>query len=367
MNISVFSPNHYNSALTDTTATTTTRSSPLRNDGSCWPKRVFPSVQWLSAVPSSNACPRNKKIGKDPRNTFWSNDTSRFGHQYLANLGWTPGQNLGDTTSSYYTSGHITEASSTGIKIQIKDDNLGIGAKKGAQHDECTGLLGLQGLLGRLNGNEQQVEQVRKEEERRKNELVVSKWGLRFVRGEVWVADDLTELRERILRDREAAAAAKSMQGKAGAEIVKEGEEKKEEEKHSKRKKRKRDLDAARDAKDRGNRSSLATTSGDETELQARKRRKEKRRIKRELKEARREERSERKEKKVQRKKEAKGKAPSDSDGASDFESGSASAATTRSATPTTRATNGRHAIRAKFIAAKRSAVIDAASLNEVG
>lgn len=199
-------------------------------------------------------------------------------------------------------------------------------------------MLGLQGLLGRLNGNGQQVEQVKKEEERRKNELVVSKWGMRFVRGEVWVADDLAKLRANILKDREAKA-------------------KVEEEKRSKPKKRKR---ADRDAKDEKQSCTppSVTSSGDEAGLQAGKHRKEKRRIKRELKEARRKERAERRERKAQRRKEMKRTASSDSG------SESTSVATTRSATP---AMNGRHAVRAKYIAAKRSAVVDAASLNEVG
>lgn len=207
-------------------------------------------------------------------------------------------------------------------------------------------MLGLQGLLGRLNGDGQQIEQVKKEEERRKNELVASKWGMRFVRGEVWVADDLTKLRARILKDREAQARVEIAQV--------------EEEKHSKQKKRKRALDADRDAKDEKQSCTplSATSSGDEAGLQSRKHRKEKRRIKRELKEARRKERAERREKKAQRRKEMERTASSDSG------SEPTSVATTRSATP---AMNGRHAVRAKYIAAKRSAVVDAASLNEVG
>ncbi|KAI5812473.1 hypothetical protein BZA77DRAFT_335289 [Pyronema omphalodes] len=284
----------------------------------------------------------SKKIGKDPRNTFWSNDTSRFGHQYLANLGWTPGQTLGDSNSSYHKSGHITAASSTGVKIQIKDDNLGIGAKKGAQEDECVGLLGLQGLLGRLNGNTEQVERVQEMQDRKKNELIESKFGMRFVRGEVWVADDLTKLRERMLKDK---AARENAQKKLEA-----GDKDNSDEDGGKRKKRKRD-DAEEDSA-------------------ARKRRKEERRLKREAKEARRKEKKEKKEKKKEKKdkkdkKQKAKKSSSDSDSSSDSES-EAEKTVTKTSTPAYNALNGRHAIRARFIAAKKSAMMDAASLNEI-
>ena len=32
-----------------------------------------------------------QRFGNDPRNTNWSNDTSRFGHQYLSKMGWKQG------------------------------------------------------------------------------------------------------------------------------------------------------------------------------------------------------------------------------------------------------------------------------------
>ncbi|KAI5850140.1 hypothetical protein BZA05DRAFT_401056 [Tricharina praecox] len=327
------------------------------------------------------------KISKDPRNTFWSKDTSRFGHQYLANLGWVPGQNLGDTTSSYHASGHITDASSTGIKIVLKDDTLGIGAKKGAQHDECTGLLGLQGLLGRLNGDDKVVEQVKLEEDRKKNEWIQSKWGMRFVRGEVWVADDLTKLRERMVKEKEEKAEA--LKAKAEKKDGKNSDDKDSGEEAS-RKKRKRDSDdvekdkkqskksKSKDGKKKSKRRGLeedgtetpATTdresksrsvSGDETESkeERKSRRKEEKRLKKERKEkrdARRKEKKDREEKKKKKK-----KASSDGDSSSESETEAASG----SVTPAS-AMNGRHALRHRFIAAKRSAMMDATSLNEI-
>lgn len=265
----------------------------------------------------------------------------------------------------------------------LKDDTLGIGAKKSAQSDECTGLLGLQGLLGRLNGNDKMVEQVKLEEDRKKNEWIESRWGMRFVRGEVWVADDLTKLRERMVKERE---------GKSEALKAKEEKEKgkgAEEKSSSSRKKRKRDTDdgekdkkeskksksrdkkkkskqrdpegdgAATPATDRESKSTSA--SGDETESkeERRRRRNEEKRLKNERKENRGAQKKEKKEKKERKKKR---KASSDSDSSSESETEPASG----SVTPAS-AMNGRHALRHRFIAAKRSAMMDAASLNEVG
>ncbi|KAG0669922.1 telomerase inhibitor [Kluyveromyces marxianus] len=121
-----------------------------------------------------------QRFGLDPRNTAWSNNTSRFGHQYLEKLGWKPGSGLG----------MMSDATTTHIKVSIKDDNLGLGAKlkkKDKQDEfdsgECTGLDVFQRLLGRLNGNE---ETISKELDRQKTENIINgKWGIHFVKGEV--------------------------------------------------------------------------------------------------------------------------------------------------------------------------------------
>lgn len=326
----------------------------------------------------SNVSHRSTKIGKDPRNTYWSKDTSRFGHTYLANLGWTPGENLGDTTSSYHSSGHITDASSTGVKIVLKDDNLGIGAKKGAQHDECTGLLGLQGLLGRLNGDTKMIEQVKNEEERQKNDWIASKWGMKFVRGEIWVADDLTTLRKKL--DEGRAEKAAELKAKEEAEkpaaMEESGKTKKRKRSEDKKASKKTSSSDMKSSSSSGESTSASTSkstsaapSEDESESQARRRkRKEEKEAKKERKEKRAEKRSEKEQRKGKRAekrlKQKKRKAGEDvsSDSSSDSES---DATPSRSVTAAS-AMNGRHALRARFIAAKRSAMLDQASLNEV-
>ncbi|KAG7753863.1 hypothetical protein KL911_002339 [Ogataea haglerorum] len=126
--------------------------------------------------------PRTKqRFGLDPRNTNWSNDVSRFGHRHLEKYGWKPGQGLGLTNNA--TTSHI--------KVVIKQDNTGLGAslaRKSAKKDEfdsgeCTGLDVFQRLLGRLNGKEAEVNEQMDELQR--NRIINGRWGINFVRGDV--------------------------------------------------------------------------------------------------------------------------------------------------------------------------------------
>lgn len=77
----------------------------------------------------------------------------------------------------------------------LKDDNLGLGAKRGSERAENFGLAGLASILGRLNGNE---EAVKKEEERQeeieKRAFVYRKYGMmNFVSGGYLVGDKITK------------------------------------------------------------------------------------------------------------------------------------------------------------------------------
>ncbi|SCV02434.1 LAME_0H00452g1_1 [Lachancea meyersii CBS 8951] len=127
------------------------------------------------------AAVKNKqKLGIDPRNTNWSNDTSRFGHKHLEKMGWKPGSGLGLMPNS----------TTTHVKVSIKDDTLGLGAKlrnkkKTDEFDtgECAGLDAFQRLLGRLNGKEETVSNEL--ETQRKDNIINGKWGIHFVKGDV--------------------------------------------------------------------------------------------------------------------------------------------------------------------------------------
>lgn len=76
-------------------------------------------------------------------------------------------------------------SNSTHIKVVLKDDNLGLGAK-GLRHDQCTGLDAFQGLLDSLNGKAKgqpiRQEQMYQETEPALCEGLVKK-GIRFVSG----------------------------------------------------------------------------------------------------------------------------------------------------------------------------------------
>ena len=122
-----------------------------------------------------------QRFGLDPRNTAWSNDTSRFGHQFLEKFGWKPGMGLGLSPMNSNTS-HI--------KVSIKDDNVGLGAKlkrkdKKDEFDngECAGLDVFQRILGRLNGKESKISEEL--DTQRKQQIIDGKWGIHFVKGEV--------------------------------------------------------------------------------------------------------------------------------------------------------------------------------------
>lgn len=121
-----------------------------------------------------------QRFGYDPRNTKWANDTERFGHQYLEKMGWTPGAGLGQ----------VAHAVTTHVRVALKDDTVGLGAKlsnrqKKDEFDsgECAGLDVFQRILGRLNGKEEEISQEL--ELQRLEKILNGKMGVQFVKGDV--------------------------------------------------------------------------------------------------------------------------------------------------------------------------------------
>ncbi|KAI1311411.1 hypothetical protein F5Y03DRAFT_306458 [Xylaria venustula] len=136
--------------------------------------------------------PRNRrKLDYDPNNTRWTRDETTFGQKILRSQGWEPGKFLGaqDTSHAQLHSA----ASLAPIKINLKDDTLGLGAKiRQKQSDECTGLDVFKDLLGRLNGkSEETIEKQRQVRSEIKTNLFVErKYGpMRFVSGGLLVGD----------------------------------------------------------------------------------------------------------------------------------------------------------------------------------
>lgn len=111
----------------------------------------------------------------------------------LRSQGWEPGQYLGAKDAAQ--ADRYTEANSSHIKVVLKDNNLGLGAKQGGG-DECTGLFDFQHLLGRLNGKAEDVleaELVAREDVKRSAYLHRKLGTIRFVRGGFLVGDVLKE------------------------------------------------------------------------------------------------------------------------------------------------------------------------------
>lgn len=128
---------------------------------------------------------RKTKISHDPNNTKWARSTSGFGHRIMSAQGWTPGNRLGARDAAH--ADFLTAASTSHIKVTIKDDTLGLGARAGRDPlGEPTGLDAFKGLLGRLNGKSD-VEL--KQDQRKRDDVKLARYAamkfpeVRFVYG----------------------------------------------------------------------------------------------------------------------------------------------------------------------------------------
>jgi Pin2-interacting protein X1 len=126
------------------------------------------------------------KLSHDPNNTKWTNDTESFGLKIMTSQGWQPGDYLGAKNAAHAE--FHTAANASHIRVSVKDDNLGLGAKigSGVGHGECTGLDVFTNLLGRLNGkDEEELEREQKSREDLKRAIYTERrWGsIRFVPG----------------------------------------------------------------------------------------------------------------------------------------------------------------------------------------
>ncbi|PQE31004.1 hypothetical protein CJF32_00006023 [Rutstroemia sp. NJR-2017a WRK4] len=209
------------------------------------------------------AAPKNKiKLSHDPNNTTWTNNTDGFGHRMLKSQGWSPGEYLGAKNASHAE--YHTAANASHIRVVIKDNNLGLGAKigSGVGHGECTGLDVFQNLLGRLNGKEEtEIEREQKSREDLKRTIYAErKWGsVRFVKGGVLVGDKIQELidgeKERVrgLEEKGKKDAGKESESVSESESSSEEEEEEkekviEEKKDSKKRKRSQENDTPTEA-----------------------------------------------------------------------------------------------------------------------
>lgn len=113
-----------------------------------------------------------------------------------------------------------TEANASHIRVALKDDNLGLGAKRasGQVEGQCTGLDAFQGLLGRLNGKpEVDLEKEQKSRDDQKRAIYTeNRWGsIRFVSGGLLVGDTIKKLADDEARRLQSLLLIKS-DGQAG-------------------------------------------------------------------------------------------------------------------------------------------------------
>lgn len=86
--------------------------------------------------------PRSRqKWSQDPRNTNWSNDTSKFGYQMLQKMGWSEGKGLGQTLSG----------KTSHIRVTKNGSQAGLGLKKSHDDDWISHQEDFNALLSSLN------------------------------------------------------------------------------------------------------------------------------------------------------------------------------------------------------------------------
>ncbi|KAK1062342.1 telomerase inhibitor [Friedmanniomyces endolithicus] len=351
---------------------------------------------------------RREKLSHDPNNTAWTRATDNYGHRILSSQGWKTGDYLGAENAPH--ADHYTAANASHVRVLLREDNLGLGAKVGGKGNaETFGLSTLSSIFGRLNGtSEGDVEKL--ERGLRDAELrsyQAEKHGyMNFVRGGLLVGDTIEEF-----PDTKIALKTVDAKQPAGFEVGKASKKRKvdkdapdvETESGSKERRKKQKPDVGDEASanmenvtqepvpavaETASASDLVTL-GDDEEKAAKRQRKAQRRAKREAREpanddvkdekarlklekrARKEGRRKRKEEKRTLK---AAELSSDSDptttvGTSAIATPASSVLTSGVSTPVQGApafAGGRHAIRQRYIMQKRMASMDPRALNEI-
>jgi Pin2-interacting protein X1 len=210
----------------------------------------------------------------DPNNTRWTRDETTFGQKILRAQGWEPGKYLGAQESSHARLHSV--ASLAPIKINLKDDTLGLGAKiRQKQSDECTGLDVFKDLLGRLNGKSEDV--IAKERQVRsdiKTNLVVErKYGpMRFVSGGLLVGDHM-KMAELVDNNKSTPTAIRDEPTSEVSEIEswkKEKKDKREKESRKRKVRESQEADASDNTREkkRKKRSKDRNPDADDTEVE---------------------------------------------------------------------------------------------------
>lgn len=137
----------------------------------------------------------------------------------MSSQGWAPGNRLGARDAAH--ADFLTSASTSHIRVTLKDDTLGLGAKLNRE-GEPTGLDAFKGLLGRLNGKS---DGELKQEQRKRDDVKLARYAamkfpeVRFVYGgplaQEKEEDKISKLsstkpKEALKKDQSAAASQES-------------------------------------------------------------------------------------------------------------------------------------------------------------
>jgi Pin2-interacting protein X1 len=333
----------------------------------------------------------------------------------MTQQGWQPGNLLGAKDAPHAE--FHTAANASHIRVMLKDDNLGLGAKigSGVGHGECTGLDVFKNILGRLNGKDEDelVKEQKSREDLRRAIYTERKWGnQRFVSGGFLIGDKIQDLidgeAERLRKIRDGSLSDSSMsssseseeEAPAPVEKTKKSKKRKAEAIEEpqvvaikvKKSKKKRKSEASPDdaeeiaievkkaKKSKKERKSKETDdTSDDSEIRKRKKEKKERRKEKEAKRERKEKAKLKIDDEELSVKESKKKSKRDKKKSildSVLESSDSSNVTTKESTPTIPITasssgrstpimQGRHAVRSRNIAQKRLAHMDVAALNQ--
>jgi Pin2-interacting protein X1 len=332
---------------------------------------------------------RRVKLTHDPNNTKWTRDTGGFGHKIMTAQGWQPGDILGAKNASH-TEFH-TAANASHIRVFVKDDNLGLGAKKGSglAEGECTGLDVFQSLLGRLNGKDEDelIKEQKSREDLKRAIYTERQWGsVRFVKGGFLIGDKIQELidneedRVRQLAQSSSSAVAEAVESDSSQTSKSQASErlvakdKKNKKKRHKVEKERNEFIKA-DSVNQSNSDQNTTSAQDDPQDTISSKPKKSKKKRKQSEEATEDSSapipdeqdiSQKSKKKKRKKASANPKNPIEGCAKTNQTSTSQPLApTTGSSTPQS-ILGGRHAVRSRNIAQKRLAVLDTTSLNQV-
>jgi len=84
-----------------------------------------------------------EKVGVDPQNLTWRNDSEGFGYRMLSMMGWSEGKGLGANENG------TTEF----VRAKKRSDNLGLGADVNTSNNWLANTTAFDGILSRLNAS----------------------------------------------------------------------------------------------------------------------------------------------------------------------------------------------------------------------